>query len=238
MQGIGLGLLLGLCAVSIRAQETPQLNETTNPAITETAVSSTELSSASPATEAMREPIDDEDFEPVLALGFIADHRRPVNGDYKHISQGFLVGEGDVGRFTSVGVTLGGGSMEFENGSNADLLSHSAFFGEVCLMAKQYFAPQHAFLRPYITAGVGCLLMAWEYRTPIGTEPIEVDTMIGFDGYAGAGLYVGLRKHWRLFAEMNTGVVALEGRTDRGVKNTMFDNFTYVGVKAGLCIAF
>lgn len=234
-----MGLLLALGAANLRAQEAPADETKTNTYESPRAVQPPpSVAAIATAPADPRDRIRRRD-EPLLSFGALVDHRRPVNGDFRYLTEVMLMGEVDVSKYNSVEVMIGGGTFEQERGSVADLTINDSRVAEIGVATKQYFAPSHAFLRPYLTAGVGGLLVNWEYQSP-SPRPSgrKRDSMTGFNGYVGAGLYAGLREHGRVFAELDAGAMAFEGTTDRGIKNTAFDNFTYLGAKAGFALSF
>jgi hypothetical protein len=226
MQGIGLGLLLTFAAMNLRAEDAMQPENNNN---------------NNPASAGAREPRHlaelREGTDPAWAVGTFVDYRRPLNGDFDHLSGLMVVGEANLARYHAVDFFVGGGGFNATPGTDASLDTIGRGRLEVGGAMKQYLTPPNVFLRPYFTEGVSALYATWDYKNP-GPGEHDGDSMAGGNGYVGVGLYAGSQHRWRFFAEVDAGAMAFEGRTDQGFRNTLFQDFGYVGGKAGLALSF
>ena len=193
-----------------------------------------------PGAGCVSAPGRERDDDDLVHVGLQADHRRPLNGAYAYTTQGNLVARMNCGEHDSMGLFFGGGVFELKAGSVTDAIAHQPFFGEFGFVGCHYFTPPHAFLRPYITGGAAGVLMGWQYRSAVPTQDGAVwsDRVCGVDGFAGAGISAGLREHWHIFCEAGAGCMGLPAVTQAELRNTLFDSFGYVSVRAGLSLAF
>jgi hypothetical protein len=165
------------------------------------------------------------------------DYRR-LNGDYDSLTQAALSFEVVEDRNT-LGLLLSAGSFDLKLGSVADVAAHQPLIGELGLSGKHFFTPQHTFLRPYVAGNLTAAWMAWEYRHPTisGDEIIHHDSMKGVGAYAGCGLSIRASRNLSLFGEFGAGGMMFVRPDDRQTE-TVFNDFGYLAVKAGLNVVF
>jgi hypothetical protein len=240
IQLFGLCLLLGVCTQQGLAQDATNIPATVVTNFPGGEVNQPEPPSVEIPNATAPVPARGHDDDDTVAFGANVEYRRPLNGDYDYVTEVTLFGELDFDQYNSAGLLIGGGVVQLKSGSYADTVARQPFIGEVGVFGRHYFAPSHAFLRPYVTAGVNWFLMGWDYRFPVAADDGTVvrDWLYGVDGYVGVGLYAGLRKNLRIFGEIEVGGTAMPEKTEAGVQNNMFDGYGYVGVKAGLSWGF
>ena len=169
-----------------------------------------------------------------------ADHRRVFGGDYSSLSEVRIGVEFFEGRHVGFGMFAVAGVLELEEGSAVRAVAHTPLILGWGIGGHYHFTPRKTFLRPYVIASLSWLWMNWSYREDVSTggETVDSDSKQGLDGYAGVGLLVGSNKRLNLFGEIGAGGVVFYGTTEHEVNNDLFDDFGYVGVKAGLRIRF
>jgi hypothetical protein len=168
------------------------------------------------------------------------DYRRAFGDDYSSYSQLRLSLERAFSERNAASVFVSAGLLELEEGSRVRAAAHTPLVLGFGVGFRHYLTRQHTFLRPYFTADVSFLWMTWGYKEDqqSGGETVSSDSLEGMDAYVGMGLLVGSNKRVNLFGEIGAGGVAFLGTTDRELKNELFSDFGYVGIKAGLRFRF
>jgi hypothetical protein len=164
----------------------------------------------------------------------------PLNGDWSTITRFSLTPFSVEDKRNFFGWYVGGGGVEFEEGSLPDAAVENAFFLETGFAYRRYFNDPHALVSPYATAAIAWQTLFWEYRSPVFTpeERITSDLLHGMTGYAAVGAAVW-RRHWiSAYAEVGLGGTMFVQKTGEGFENDVFDEFGYVSFKAGLTLKF
>ena len=193
--------------------------------------------------------------------GIFVDRWQGVGKDFKSVTQGGLVAAMAL-KDAEIGLTVGGGPMELIPGSDADLMVKDAAMVSVGFFARRYLADRSSSIRPYITAHFDFLSGVWAYRDssllpPTYTCPydddycyndpycdyceeqhVNSDSLLGFGGYAGAGLLFKLSETVHLFIEGGVGAATWLNETGKGIKNDFLKDFSYVGLKVGFNFSF
>lgn len=168
------------------------------------------------------------------------DYRRAFGDDYSSYGQLKLSLERAFGERNAASVFVSAGLLELEEGSRVRAAANTPLVLGFGVGFRHYLTRQHTFLRPYFTADVSFLWMTWGYKEDqqSGGETVSSDSLEGMDAYVGMGFLVGSNKRVNLFGEIGAGGVAFLGTTDRELKNELFNDFGYVGMKAGLRFRF
>lgn len=176
--------------------------------------------------------------EPLLELN--GEYRHTFDGDYKYVSQGAFAGLFSLNENNYLGGELGFGAIQLKPGSFADEIARQPFFFEPRILFRHYFTPPHVFVRPYFTASVGWIWGLWEYRNPVYVDgdKVTLDAIDGADAGGGLGVLFQLNENFHIFGELDGGKMFMDTETRAGVDNNFFTDTAYVGVKAGLSLAF
>lgn len=191
--------------------------------------------SAQPSLDDPQKPHYDEAF-----LELNGNFRHTFDGDYKFLSQGTFSGLGSLSENNYLGAELGFGAFQLKPGSFADAIARQPFFFEPQLLFRHYFTPPHVFVRPYVAASLGWVWALWEYRYPVfdGKDNVTIDSIDGADASGGLGVLFQLNENFHLFGEVDGGKMFMATETRAGVANDFFSDTAYVGLKAGLSLAF
>jgi hypothetical protein len=186
-------------------------------------------------------PNEENEYRAMGSMGF--EHRRLSYRDYESSDHLTIAAELLGDQQGSIGVQLSAGPLRLKPGGVADQVANDPFLGEIGLAGKFYFSRSHTFLQPYVAAAVSAVWLGWEYRTPVVSrkETVYNDSLGGVDGYGAVGLAVRLHRQVRLFGECGAGAVGLCKADEDGnplENDTVFQDFGYVGVKAGFTVTF
>jgi hypothetical protein len=164
----------------------------------------------------------------------------PLNGDIKDIIHFRLTPISFEDERNYFGFYLGGGDVNFEDGSLPDLATKNPWIFEAGFDYHYYLNHSRTGLSPYLAASAGYQLMGWQYLNPIfaGGDFIESDELHGATASVGVGITTRRDSRFSVFAEADFGGTILLGNTWQGFENDVFDNYSFVFVRAGLTIRF
>ncbi len=178
----------------------------------------------------------DYQFQALLDAGY----QVPFGGDIKAIEPITATPLSFEYKNNFVGLDLGGAAVKLKPGSLPDQAITDPVMLRAGFVFRHYVNGPHTFLSPYLSAGLDYQFFMWNYRNPVqaGTDTITADDLQGVTGYAGLGLAIARNKRLSVFGEADIGGTAFAPQTDQGFNNDVFDNFGYLGVKAGLSLKF
>jgi hypothetical protein len=184
--------------------------------------------------------LDRDVHEEDSLFGLYGGYRRSLNRKYNGLVEGGLTLEVVRNRHATVSLILGGGVIDLKNGTRTHAQVHDPFLFELGAGYRYSFTPPHAFLQPYLTISLTGVSLLWDYRGDVisGGHVVQYDDLFGVNGSVGAGLIVRVTDQFRLFGEVAWGRTGFGSTTTSGVSNTLFSDFGYVGIKAGLKLAF
>ena len=164
----------------------------------------------------------------------------PFNGAIKRITSFTLTPLAMEDERNYLGVYLGGGAVEFESGSLADVATDDPWMFDIGLTYRRYLNHERTGFSPYITGSLGYELLLWDYRNPIvaGGETITGDQLGGVQGSVGFGVTTRRDSYLSFFGEVGIGATIFCETTGEGFDNDVFDDFGFFTVKAGLSLKF
>ncbi len=181
---------------------------------------------------------DDNDYQfyALMDVGY----QTPFGGDIKTIEAITATPLSFEFNNNFMGFDLGGSAVKLKPGSLPDRAIEDPVMLRAGFVFRHYVNGPHTFLSPYLSAGMDYQAFLWNYRDPVevGSDIIASDVLEGVTGYAGLGLAIARNKRLSVFGEADIGGTIFAPQTDQGFNNDVFDNFGYVGVKAGLSLKF
>jgi hypothetical protein len=175
-----------------------------------------------------------------VAFTFGFDVRKSLSGDYEGYYGVRPVVQMFSTRHHGGGMTAAIGELRLASDSAAHRAATDPLFLDFGFFYRFYATPPHTFLRPYVGLHGNFTWMTWTYRDDIiiGNDEIGSDSVGGVDGCVAAGVVLNVSRSFHAFGEFGFGGVTFLSTTDEDLKNTLFDDFGYLSIKAGLGFSF